>query len=301
MPRAAIDVGSNSLLLLIQADDGTVLHDEARVVGLGRGLGDRGLFRPDRLALAEETLQAFLDIARRHGLEPWQIRAVATSAARRAMNAETWTQRVRARWGLNLKVLSGEDEARYTSLGALRDLTLPSGPVLVIDLGGGSTELVLTEGQQVQLRRSIELGSARLTEQFLEPLGPGGTYDPANLARLRNHVEVELSSLRIEPRPRTVLAVAGTATTLAALRLGLTQYDREAVHGTTLTRADLASLMDQLLPTTSEARRRLVQASPDRADALLAGATVLDRLLEISRRQAMTVSDRGLRYGLLEG
>jgi exopolyphosphatase / guanosine-5'-triphosphate,3'-diphosphate pyrophosphatase len=299
MPRAAIDIGSNSLLLLVVDDDGRILHDEARVVGLGRGLGDRGLLAPDRMAAAEDVLRAYLQTAALHGVEPWAVRAVATSAARRAMNAQTWTARVQRDLGLRVRVVSGEEEARLTWLGAMRDLPLPEGPLLVVDLGGGSTEIVLGEGDRVHQRVSLEVGSVRLTERFL---GSGaGAYDPVGLGRLRAHVDAELARVKLEPTPRTVVGVAGTVTTLAAMVLGLTTWDAERVHATRLSRLDLAKCSDRLLPAGPEARRALVPAAPDRADYLLAGAAVLDRVLAAARRSQLTVSDRGLRFGLVAG
>jgi exopolyphosphatase/guanosine-5'-triphosphate,3'-diphosphate pyrophosphatase len=297
MPRAAIDIGSNSLLLTVVDDAGAVLHDEARVVGLGRGLGDRGLFAPERLRAAEAVLTEYVEVARRHGVAPDRIKAVATSAARRAMNAGTWVSRVQRTLGLRVRVITGEEEARLTWLGALRDLDLPDGPVLVVDIGGGSTEIVLGVGGRVVERVSLEVGSVRLTEAFLG--GADVPHDAAALARLRNHVDVEMQRLRMDPLPRMVIAVAGTVTTLATMTLGLTSYDHERVHGSRLTRADLASHIDRLLRVTPAERRRLVPAGADRADFLVAGATILDRALEMSRRSHVVVSDRGLRFGLL--
>jgi len=295
MPRAAIDVGSNSFLLTVVGDDGTLLHDEARVVGLGRGLGDRGLFQPERMRAAEEVLGEYLDTARRHGIEPWQVRAVGTSGCRRAMNAETWVNRIQRTMGLKIRIITGEEEARLTWLGAVRDLDLPEGPRLAVDLGGGSTELVLGDLRVVSRYLSLEIGSVRLTEEFL------GTevVDPSAVVRLRKWVEVQVGRFGFEPQPRTVIGVAGTVTTLAAMVLGLQTYDAERVHGSRLTRADLRRLIDDLLPATPEERRAMVPTAPERADFLLAGSIILDQVLEGSRRQALTVSDRGLRYGLL--
>jgi exopolyphosphatase/guanosine-5'-triphosphate,3'-diphosphate pyrophosphatase len=143
MPRAAIDIGSNSLLLLVVDDNGTLLHDQVAVVGLGKGLGDRGLFQPDRMALAEATLSEFAHKAATFGIPAGRIRAVATSAARRALNAETWFARVKRSTSISVSIISGDEEARLTWLGALRDLPPCEAPLLVVDLGGGSTELAL--------------------------------------------------------------------------------------------------------------------------------------------------------------
>jgi exopolyphosphatase/guanosine-5'-triphosphate,3'-diphosphate pyrophosphatase len=295
MPKAAIDIGSNSLLLVVVADDGRILHDEAQVVGLGRGLGDRGLFAPDRMAAAEEVLAAFVRTAGTHGVPAGNIKAVATSGARRAMNAQTWLARVQKQLGLKVRIITGDEEARLAWLGARRDLEIPEGGVLVVDLGGGSTELVLGEGDRIFGRASLEIGSVRLTEAFLGL----GVPDPSGYAKLRNAVDTQVATIRLDPPPRTVIGTAGTVTTLAAMALGLEKYDSAQVHGSRLTRTDLARFIDRLLPATPDERRQLAAVSPERADFLLAGATILDRVLQASRRPQMLVSDRGLRFGLL--
>lgn len=297
---AAIDIGSNSLLLTVVDGAGTVLHDEARIVGLGRGLGDRGAFAPDRLAAADQVLRDFVATAKAHGVEPWTIKAVGTSACRRAMNAETWLQKVQRDVGLRVRIVTGEEEAHLTWLGALRGLQ-PEGPVLVVDLGGGSTELVLGEGERVLERRSLELGTVRLTEATL--CGKGGEvpdrFDPGGMAQLRKRVDVELERVRLDPLPRTVVGTAGTVTTLAATKLGLERYVAATVHGSVLERVDLARFADRLLAADAAGRRALAAVSPERADWLLAGAVILDRVLAAARRPALVASDGGLRFGLL--
>jgi len=295
--RAAIDIGSNSVLLTIVDDEGVVLHDEARVVGLGQGLGDRGLFQPDRLKAAESALTDFAQTAQKLGVEPWAIEAVATSAARRAMNAQTWFSRMQRRIGLRVRVISGEEEARLTWRGALTQLRLPRGPVLVVDLGGGSTELVLGDADRVVDRVSLEIGSVRLTERFLG--APLQVADPLRMVDLRHFVQAEIASFPLEPLPRTVVGVAGTVTTLAAMTQGLRQWDATRVHGALLTSTNLAQLVDLLLPASPQQRRELAAVSPDRADYLLAGAVVLLQVLAAARRPKLLVSDRGLRFGLL--
>jgi exopolyphosphatase/guanosine-5'-triphosphate,3'-diphosphate pyrophosphatase len=296
MPKAAVDIGSNSLLLTVMDDAGAILHDEATVVGLGRGLGDRGLFAQDRMAAAEECLAAYVATAAKLGVPAGSILAVATSGARRAMNAQTWLARVQKQLGLRVRVITGDEEARLSWLGARRDLDIPEGSLLVIDLGGGSTELVLGEGEQIFGRASLEIGSVRLTETYLGM----AVADPSGLARLRNYVDSQVATIKLEPPPRTVIGVAGTVTTLAAMALGLPAYDAAKVHGAKLTRTDLARFVDRLLPANAEERRKIAAVSPDRADFLLAGATILDRVLQAAKRQQMVVSDRGLRFGLLE-
>jgi exopolyphosphatase/guanosine-5'-triphosphate,3'-diphosphate pyrophosphatase len=213
------------------------------------------------------------------------------------MNAETFFARVQRKLGLRIKIISGDEEARLTWLGSQRDLALPEGPRLVIDLGGGSTELVLGAGDVAE-RKSLEMGSVRLTEAFFRA-DATGRFDPSGLARARQHVDMLLASFTMQPMPRTVVGVAGTVTTLATVKLGLASYDASTVHGSSLGRAELARFVDELLPMTGEQRRAFAPASPERADYLLAGALILERCLAAARRQQLVVSDRGLRYGLL--
>lgn len=297
MPRASIDIGSNSILLLVLGDDGAVLHDEARVVGLGKGMGDRGVFRPDRM---EATLAALKDYAAKAyelGVYPPQVRAVATSASRRALNAVTFFQAVARQTGIKVEVISGDEEARLTWLGSIQGIELPPGPVMVIDPGGGSTEVILGEGNQIRERISLEIGTVRLTEQFLGY----EVVDAPAFARMRDAVVDAVDTLNLPVHPRSVVAVAGTVTTLAACDLGLERYDGARVHGSTLTLGAIRRWIDLLLEASPQRRRELVAVSPERADTLLAGTVILQAVLEKARRQSLRVSDRGLRFGALAG
>ncbi|MEQ1564025.1 MAG: Ppx/GppA family phosphatase [Myxococcota bacterium] len=304
MNRAAIDIGSNSLLLTVVAPDGRILHDEAQVVGLGKGLGDRGMFRTDRMEAAEAVLAAYVHTAGALGVDPRHIKAVATSGARRAMNAETWFERVRHRIGLQIVTVSGDEEARLTWLGAQRDLSLPPEVIrLVVDLGGGSTELALGTGSSAAGRVSLELGTVRLTEAHLCG-GPGAAgvpdrYDPTGREALEDEVDRALTRAPLTPRPSVVIGVAGTATTLAAMHLGLERYDGAAVHGAQVPRRALQQAADALFGATSRERASIARVSPERADFLAAGAVVLERVLGAAGVDTLTVSDRGLRFALV--
>jgi exopolyphosphatase/guanosine-5'-triphosphate,3'-diphosphate pyrophosphatase len=304
-PRASMDIGSNSLLLTVLDGDGRLLHDEARVVGLGKGLGDGGAFRPDRKALGEQVLRDYVAIAAGLGVPAREIMAIATSGARRATDATAWFAALERELGLHIRIVSGEEEARLTWKGAHTGLDIPAGPRLVVDLGGGSTELVLGEADSVSLRVSLELGSVRLTERFL----CGGTdvvpdrYDPSQLDALRRYVDETVATVELQPRPLTVVGVASSVTTLTAMMKGLSRYDRDAVHGAWLSREVLGRFSGQLLGADAAGRRQIAAISPERADYLLAGATVLDRVLvavgHTDSHSGMLVSDRGLRFGIL--
>lgn len=316
MARAAIDIGSNSLLLTVVDDTGAVLHDEVRIVGLGKGLGDRGEMAPDRLAAAEQVLRDFVIIAKRHGVEPWTVRAAATSAARRATNAEVFFARIHRETGIRVRILSGEEEAELTWIGAQRDLTLgtptPGNATsegvdreirAAVDLGGGSTELVIGEPARILHRVSLEIGTVRLTEACL--LGDDGRipdrFPASGIAALVARVDerVQAGVAPGLPRPTAAIAVAGTATTLCAMALGLAQYDGARVHGAELGRDRLGAFVRVLGQADARERRALAAVSPERADYLLAGAVILERMLVALDLPHFVVSDRGLRFGLL--
>lgn len=292
--NAAIDIGSNSILLLV-VDGRQVVHDEQRVVGLGKGLGDRGVFRPDRMEAALEVLRDYAVKVRELGVPADEVRVVATSASRRALNAATFYANVQKVTGLRVQVISGEEEARLTWLGGISGMDLAPGPVLLVDPGGGSTEVILGEGGHIHQRVSLEIGTVRLTEMFLGY----GTVEPQALARARAVIDEAFSGLRLDATPRSAIAVAGTATTLAANSLGLLSYDPALVHNSILGVGALRTWIDKLLAAGPEERRRLMVVSPDRADTVLIGACILLRALECTRRQAWRVSDRGLRYGVV--
>jgi exopolyphosphatase/guanosine-5'-triphosphate,3'-diphosphate pyrophosphatase len=293
--KAAIDIGSNSLLLLVVDDAGVVVHHEQRVIGLGKGLGERGVFKTDRMEAAMEVFRAYGATAARFGVRAADVRAVATSASRRALNATSFYGAVRAQTGLRVEIAPGEEEARLTYLGGVSGMDLAKGPVLLCDPGGGSTEVILGEGEAIHFRVSLEIGTVRLTEQYLGY----GTVDAGALARLRAHVDEAVSAIELPALPRTAVAVAGTATTLTAADLGLTAYDGAAVHGSSLTAGALRGWVDRLLTADPEERRAHMRVSPERADTVLAGACILLRVLELARKQHFRISDRGLRYALV--
>lgn len=292
--NAAIDIGSNSILLLV-VDGERVIHDEARVIGLGKGMGERGVFRPDRMEAALATLREYAAKAQELGVPAADVRAVATSASRRALNATTFYATVQKATGLRVQVISGDEEARLTWKGGISGMNVAPGPVLLIDPGGGSTEVILGEGGHIHQRVSLEIGTVRLTEKHIGY----GSVDPAALSRARAEIDAAFASLRLDVTPRTAIAVAGTATTLAANSLGLTAYDPIAIHNSVLSAGTLRTWIDRLLAADPAERRRVVVVSTDRAGTLLIGACILLRGLEATRRQAWRVSDRGLRYGIV--
>ncbi len=292
MRRAAIDLGSNSVLLLVQEADGTVVHDEARVIGFGRGLGDGGTLDPGRVVVALEALGEYAATAEALGVPPEAVRLGATSAARRAQDIDVFSRALSDQCGLRLVVISGAQEAQLSWLGATQGE--PADSLGLIDLGGGSTEVITGTANGMEKRVSLEVGSVRLTEAFLGC----DIVDPARVGPMEAHVAREVEA-GVNGAPEVALAVAGTATTLAAMDLGLWAWDPDRVHGHVLQRQTLLHLRNQLLAADPGQRRDLVKVSPERADYLAAGATVIDAVLGAWGLEACTVSVRGLRHGIL--
>lgn len=299
MKVAALDLGTNTFLLLVaEVDSGRVtkvLHDEARVVRLGQDVNQTRRFHPDALERAKECLREYSSIIRSYGVEC--VLGCATSAARDVENREALLK-IGAENDIPIKIISGEREAELTFLGTIPDELAT--PVQIIDIGGGSTEFVLGDKRGIISRISLDIGSVRLTEKFItrHPI-------PANeLEQLRNAVRIELEELdslynraEMSSSEIPVIAVAGTATTLATIDQGL-PFESERVHGYRLSVKRLDHWIERMAAMTIEERQKLAGMEPKRADVIVTGAMILKQAAEKIGVQDLEVSVRGLRYGI---
>lgn len=297
---AAIDVGTNTLRLLIaesvRPDDFTILHEEQEITRLGKGLIPSRLLQdgPRRRSLV--VLRRFAEVARSFKAE--QVAAVATSAVREAMNREELVVEIARETGLTVRVIDGREEARLTLLGVRHGLCLGSRWVLVMDVGGGSTEFVLAKGEAIEAIVSTGLGVVKLIEQHL--LSDPPTLD--ELQALREVVARRIDQLCSELPAREgtqLIGTAGTPTTLAAIDLGLVTYDREKVQGHCLGLARVRELLDRLASLPLRERRRIPGLESGRADVILAGAAIVAASMDRLGYHEMRVSDEGLREGIL--
>ncbi len=278
-PIAAIDCGTNTIKLLVgnPAVHPDGVRRESRMIRLGQGVDATGLLAPEALARAFAALDEYAAIIADAGAE--RIRFCATSATRDAGNAAEFTAGVLERLGVAPEVLSGEEEARLAFDGAVRGLGgALTGPVLVVDVGGGSTELILGDpASGPSAAHSMDIGSVRLHERHVrhDPL------DAAEVAAIVADVDAALDACPVDPADAaTVVGVAGTHTTIAAGTLGLPAYDRAAIHGQVLAIADVQRLVARLLAMTVAERRALGWMHPGRADVIDAGALIVARVLE---------------------
>ena len=298
-PVAAIDCGTNTVKLLVTTSDRPdgELAREARMVRLGQGVDRSGRLSDDALSRTFAAVEEFAATLDEHGVprDPSSVRFCATSATRDASNSEEFGDGVLARLGVRPEVLSGAEEAALSFDGAVRLLRRPpSGPVLVVDVGGGSTELVLgtaDEGsRRLDLIRadSMDVGSVRLHERHLASDPP--TRD--EVAACVSAIDSALAGCPVEVAEATAMVgVAGTVTTLAAGVLDLPAYDRDAIDQQVLDVADVDALVDRLVSMTVDERLELPWMAAGRADVIGAGALIVSRVLRHAGVSTMTVSE----------
>lgn len=297
---AAIDVGTNTLRLLIaeavSPDDFTILHEEQEITRLGEGLLPMRLLQdePRRRSLA--ALRRFAEAARRFKAE--QVAAVATSAVREAENREELVTEIARETGLTIRVIDGREEACLTLLGVRHGLQLGSHRVLVMDVGGGSTEFVLAKGEDIEAIVSTGLGVVKLTEQHLVSDPP----TPGELQALEEVVAERIDRLQGQlPRVEEaqLVGTAGTVTTLATIDLALVTYNRQKIQGYCLRLARVRELLDRLAALPLQERQAIPGLESGRADIILAGAAILAVSMERLGHHELQVSDDGLREGIL--
>jgi exopolyphosphatase/guanosine-5'-triphosphate,3'-diphosphate pyrophosphatase len=295
---AAIDIGTNTVLLLVaERADGQLapLLERAEITRLGRGVDATGRLDPDAIAETAAVVGDYARAARALGVE--RFACVATSAARDASNGPTFFEAVRRAAGLEAAVISGDEEARLVYESAWRDFGVPGTGLAVLDVGGGSTEFTFGDGPAPRGRTSLQVGAVRLTERHVR----GDPVSAAELATLRDGARQALRPLAAMEAPAggRLVGVAGTVTTLSAVAQALPVYDAARVHGAPLALAEIDALVARLAALPVADRAALPGMEPKRADVILAGALVVAEAMRATGFDRLTVSDRGVRWGLL--
>ncbi|MGK2875700.1 MAG: Ppx/GppA phosphatase family protein [Nocardioides sp.] len=294
MKVAAIDCGTNTIkLLIVDLSDGTRFVLESRMVRLGQGVDATGMLASEALARAFAAIDEYAALIQAHQVD--RIRFCATSATRDAANAEVFTQGVRDRLGVDPEVIAGEEEARLSFDGAVRNLaTTPSDPVLVVDIGGGSTETILGADGEVVIGFSMDIGSVRLHERHVR-------HDPITaeeIAAVNADVDAALAANPVDlSAARTVIGVAGTVTTITAGVLGLEFFDHTRIDQARMAVGDVQAQIRRLVALSVEQRRGLGYMHPGRADVIDAGALIWSRILDRTRVETVIAS----RSDILDG
>jgi len=295
---AVVDVGTNSTRLLIadvRTGGGvTELVRESLVTRLGEGVDATGRLGDAPMARVFAVLDGYRELIERHGVQA--TTGVLTSAVRDAANGAHFTSVVRDRYGLDVRTISGEEEAALTFAGATSERSDGDAEVVVIDIGGGSTELVVGHGGAVEFFVSAQAGVVRQTERHLHGDPPTG----AELASLAEEVRAILAAAvpaAWRARVTTGIAVAGTATQSAAIDLALEPYDRDAVQGHVLERARLQELLARLSALPEVQRRGVPGLDPARAPTIVAGVVMLGEVLEAFGLERVEVSENDILRG----
>jgi exopolyphosphatase / guanosine-5'-triphosphate,3'-diphosphate pyrophosphatase len=290
---AAIDCGTNTIRLLVGALPEIAVR-ESRIVRLGEAVDATGRLGEEALARTFEALDDYAATIQEHGAT--RVRLCATSAVRDAENGEVFVRGVEERLGVPPDILTGEQEAALAFDGAVRNLTGPApDPVLVVDIGGGSTELVLGSGGRVDRPHSMDIGSVRLHERHLA----GDPPTAAQVASCVDDIDAHLDAAPVPIREaHTVVGVAGTTLTVAAGVLGLPSYDRTAIDQSRLAVAEVTAYVDLLVAMPVEERLALPFMHPGRADVIGAGALILARVLARADVDTMIASESDILDGI---
>jgi exopolyphosphatase / guanosine-5'-triphosphate,3'-diphosphate pyrophosphatase len=300
---AAIDCGTNSIRLLIAEPDGSGgLNDLQRrleVVRLGQGVDASGEFHPDALRRTFAAVDQYAQLIKKADVPVEKVHFVATSATRDVQNRDSFFTGVRERLGVVPDVISGETEARLSFIGALSRVTPEGEPVLVMDIGGGSTELITGSANgDMKSAVSLDIGSVRVTERFLKQ-NPVADDD---LERAIAYVDDLLADSGVDfASIGTWIGVAGTVTTLAGVYLELEHYDRERVHGAVIPLPALQDLLLRLAGLTVEQIRALPSMHPGRADVITGGALVEARVAALLNVPDLIVSESDILDGIALG
>lgn len=303
--RAVIDVGTNSVKVLLAGVDAgvvTPVWETSEQTRLGRGFYETHRLQAESVAATATAVARFAGEARTQGAT--HVRVVATSAARDAVNREDLLAAIRSASGLETEVISGEQEAEWGFRGVMTDPTYANRPILLMDVGGGSTEFILGQRGQVTFRQSFKLGSVRLHERFV-PSDPPSAQELATLRGwlddfLKREVVPGLAAAMAEGEaPERIVGVGGTTAILALMEAKADRFDRELVERARFGRGRLAGLLEELWMEPLPVRRQRVGLPPERADVIVFGTAIYDAALRILGIGELGVSTRGLRYAAL--
>jgi exopolyphosphatase/guanosine-5'-triphosphate,3'-diphosphate pyrophosphatase len=292
-----IDVGTNSVKFHVgeRAADGSwrTIVDRAEVTRLGGGLDDDGRLRADAIDRTTDAVAEMVDEARRVGV--LAVAAVGTAGLRRAPNASDFVDAVCARTGVEVEVVSGEEEARLAYLAATSSLPVARGSLTVFDSGGGSSQFTFGRDGHVHEQFSVPVGTVRFTERY----GLAQAVGEDALKEALDAIDRDLAALEERAHPDALVGMGGTLTNMAAVKHELATYDPDVVQGTVLDRAEVDRQLDLYRTRGGDERRTIVGLQPGRADVILAGACIVRTVLTELGVDSLTVSDRGLRHGLL--
>jgi exopolyphosphatase/guanosine-5'-triphosphate,3'-diphosphate pyrophosphatase len=309
MRRAVIDIGTNSVKLLVADVNGSGIepvHEASNQTRLGRGFYETGILQPVAIKATADAVAAFARQAAENGAT--SIRVFATSAAREAKNPGDLVLAVLAVCGLKVEIISGEQEAEWAFRGATTNPHLARQPILLMDLGGGSTEFILGQGDRKHFQQSFPLGAVRLLEFLPHDNPPQASELGATRRWLRQflatqimpHLEQAITRERSEGS-LTLVGTGGTASTLAAMEAKLVAFDRRKIEGARLSFQCVTKWVERLWSLPLVERRKIPGLPPERADVILTGSAIYAAVMEAFSFPEVCITTRGLRYAAVAG
>lgn len=300
--RSSIDIGTNSVLFLVaEAENGSlkVIEEKQRIPRLGRGVDRDRTLHPDSMQRVLDALNEYKDYLEQNypGISDHTI-VTATSAVRDAANREDFLNRIQEETGWQVRLLSGEEEAKTTFAGALSVLPPSENRSVIIDIGGGSTEFVYGNANGLEMAQSLDMGSVRFTERFLPDLPP----KTAAVEALRTEARRMAETLPLPQKPFKMVGVAGTVTSIAAIERGMDAYRAEEINGSVLTLSVIEQTIArflQLTPVQIEEQHPVFLKG--RGDVILAGLLILEQSMKWAGAEEILVSTGGIRHGVLMG
>ncbi len=294
---AVLDVGTNSIKFHVgerlPERGWRRIVDRAEMTRLGEGLREGAAISPEAQDRTIKAIAGMVDEARRSDVRG--IVGVATAGLRMASNADAVIGAVKAATGLSIRTIAGDDESRLAFLAVKEGLGLANEPLAVFDTGGGSTQVTFGHGDQVEERFSVNVGAVRITEQF----GLADAVSDETLEQAFAAVAGELARVDGHARPHALVGMGGAVTNIAAVMHGMATYDPDRIQGTVISRAEIDRQIQAYRTRDADARHQIVGLQPKRADVILAGAVIVRTIMDKLGCDSLTVSDRGLRHGVL--
>jgi len=298
MTIASIDVGTNTALLLIAEVDSITnkivpLCNEYRMPRIGQGTKQTGIISREKLALLYDVLNEYQNIINSYRCT--KVILTGTNAFRMAKNTPEIKAELKRIFNYDLNIISGEDEAEYAYFGAISNIEIIETSI-VIDIGGSSTEIIFGEGNKLLFKKSLQLGSVSATEQFFKNIPP----TVVEIENFSSDIKRLFATIDKKISPKKVIAVAGTATTIACMKLGLKEFKEEMVDSKSISIQDMKNIISELSPlSANEILNRYGPVMKGREDIIFAGAFILYQFMEHFGIENINVSTRGIRYGAI--
>jgi exopolyphosphatase / guanosine-5'-triphosphate,3'-diphosphate pyrophosphatase len=297
---ASIDIGSNTVRLLILESGGNtefnLVVSKRNITRLGEGMDTQGKLAKNRIEATLQVLAEFRQTCLENGDPP--LFAVATSAVREASNGNEFVRRAKKETGIDIKIIPWEEEARLALEGVFWRIPDNNRKVIILDIGGGSTEFILSQGKGISGFCSTSLGVVRLTEKFISR----HPIDEKEFLSLKNHLQNELQAVKEKLsafRPELLIGTAGTVTTLSALKNNIYPYDPEKIHASVFSREDAESILEDLKRKSLSERLAMKPLEPGREDLIIAGTAIVLETMSAFDCKTLTVSEYSLREGII--